>query len=384
MNMFELSQKTNKNGYKKFKLAIAEIYPDSCVKDNVGTQYNDNGITWLKEYCERNLSSLEDSSLAVDFLDEDRTEATGHGETGVIKDGIPLLNATTIGHFKRGYIIEDGSKTLLMGEGYIDYMRYHDFIDELVEKLKDNETVYGSVEIVRKSNNKSINYLYGYKDFGRIPTDFEFSGYAILGNGVVPADKQATLLEVASKNKEREENIMDEKMLGIITDSVKSTITECNSKNAEYENRISELNNTIEEKDKKISELNNTIAEVQKALDDIKKEQDASWAEREALEKELGELKAQARINSLNKALETFSDEEKECVKDEIESFKKDTEYCEINSIVDKIYSNIGKNAKEQSSKIAEQNSNNTDIFGDVDEVETELNESNDFSAIFN
>ena len=48
-----------------------------------------------------------------------------------------------------------------------------------------------------------------------------------------------------------------------------------------------------------------------KALDDLKKEYEGYWDERNALEKDLGELKAKARLGELNSAIENFTDEEK-------------------------------------------------------------------------
>lgn len=373
MSLLEISSKTDKNGYRKFKLALLKIYSDDSIQNETGTEYNDNGITWLEKYCKANISTIEDMSLTVEFLDEERTEILGHGSTGEIKDGVPILkNATSIGHFKRGYITENNGEKLLIGEGLIDYMRYPDFVDSLKEKINNGENIFGSVEIIPVSGNSTIEYLYGYKKKGRIPTEFEFSGYAILGGGVEPADKSATILEVANK-KESEEKDMDEKTIGIIVDTVKSAISECNSKSEKFENKISELNSTIEEKDSKISELNSTVETVQKALEDLQKEystfqdkQQTYWAEREALEKELGELKAKARIDELEKATSDFSEKEKECVKKEIEEFKKDPNSIEINSIVDKIYSEIGKSAKKKN-VVSEQNS--IDMFADIDDV---------------
>ena len=375
MSLLEISSKTDKNGYRKFKLALLKIYSDDSIQNETGTEYNDNGITWLEKYCKANISTIEDMSLTVEFLDEERTEILGHGSTGEIKDGVPILkNATSIGHFKRGYITENNGEKLLIGEGLIDYMRYPDFVDSLKEKINDNEMIYGSVEIIPLKNNDSIEYLYGYKDKGRIPTNFEFSGYALLGGGVEPADNSARLLELANKRKGKESvKMMDEKTIGIITDTVKSAISECNSNSEKYENKITELNKSLSERDNKIEELNSKIETVEKALADLQEEHnkkcsemDTFYEERETLLKELGELKAKARIDELEKATSDFSEKEKECVKKEIEEFKKDPNSIEIDSIVDKIYSEIGKSAKKKN-VVSEQNS--IDMFADIDDV---------------
>ena len=50
MKLFEINQKQEeKTGYKRFKLVVAEVYDSSCIVDEAGTQYNDNGITWIDE-----------------------------------------------------------------------------------------------------------------------------------------------------------------------------------------------------------------------------------------------------------------------------------------------------------------------------------------------
>ena len=55
MKKFEISQKVQKNGRRKFKLILHEIYPDSVIDPitNKGTKMNLNGITWIKDYCEK-------------------------------------------------------------------------------------------------------------------------------------------------------------------------------------------------------------------------------------------------------------------------------------------------------------------------------------------
>ena len=42
MKTFELSERKNKNGRRKFKMVLHEIYPDSCVNDveQKGEQYH--------------------------------------------------------------------------------------------------------------------------------------------------------------------------------------------------------------------------------------------------------------------------------------------------------------------------------------------------------
>ena len=388
MKLFEINNKQDKKtGYKRFKLILAEIYDKSCIVDETGTKYNDNGITWIDEYVENVKDTLIGSSVTVEFADDSKTDILGHGETGQYKDGVPLLsNATTIGHFDKSYIDEvtdnDGeTKKVFVGEGTLDYMRYSDCIDLLSEKLSNNETIYGSVEIVRTENNPALVYLYGYKDIGRIPTEFEFSGYALLGCGVQPSDHTASLLELNNKNNKNEEEIitMDEKTLGMITDSIKATISECNSKNEEFESKITELNSTLEIKTNENNDLSDKIEKLQKVIQEMETEREGFYAERDALEKELGTLKAEKRLAEMNTALANFTDEQKEYAKAEIEAFNADPIKSEINSITSKIYEGIGKatiaSETEKAKVIAEQNSKKIDIFADVDDTSANNND---------
>ena len=393
MKLFEINNKQEKKtGYKRFKLILAEIYDKSCIVDETGTKYNDNGITWIDEYVENVKDTLIGSSVTVEFADDSKTDILGHGETGQYKDGVPLLsNATTIGHFDKAYIDEvtddDGeAKKVFVGEGTLDYMRYSDCIDLLSEKLSNNETIYGSVEIVRTENNPALVYLYGYKDIGRIPTEFEFSGYALLGCGVQPSDHTASLLELNNKNNKNEEEIitMDEKTLGMITDSIKATISECNSKNEEFESKITELNSALEIKTNEVNSLTEKVSELEASLATAKSEVEAISAEKNTLVDELNSVKVEQKKSELNTALAGFTDEQKEYAKAEIEAFNADPIKSEINSITAKIYEGIGKatiaSEAEKAKIIAEQNSEKIDIFADVDDTSTN---SNDDGSIY-
>ena len=385
MKLIEINSKQDKKtGYKRFKLILAEVYDKSCIVDETGTKYNDNGITWIDEYVENVKDTLIGSSVTVEFADESKTDILGHGETGQYKDGVPLLsNATTIGHFDKAYIdevIDDNGETkkVFIGEGTLDYMRYSDCIDLLSEKLSNNETIHGSVEIVRTENNSAIVYLYGYKDIGRIPTEFEFSGYALLGCGIQPSDHTASLLELNNKKNDiKEESItMDEKTLGIITDSVKACIAECISKSAEYESKITELNEVVETKVTENTELNDKIEKLTKALADMEAERNTYYDKIGVIEKELAELKVEKRLAEMNSAIAEFTDEQKAFAEAEIKAFEADPIKSEINSITAKIYEEIGKAAvsatkKAEKNKIAEQNSKKVDIFADIDDIST-------------
>lgn len=371
MAIFELSNKKYKNGRRPFTAILYELQPPESVVDDVGTKFNKNGITFLEEYSAQQLESIKDMSVTVEFLDEERTMISGHGETG-IEDGFPVFdNATTVGHFTKGYIddveINGETKRCVLGKGFLDEMRYKAFIESLETEINNGNSVDGSIEIYRSEGNENIVYKKGWIPQGRIPTEFIHSGWAMVLN---PADVNSTLLELNSKNKNKEELEMDEKTM---RDVIVNAINETNSKNDELNATIAELNSTIESKDAEIVELNATVEQVQKALDDLKKEHETYWAERDALEKELGALKAKARIGELNSAIECFSEDEKKYAESEINSFNEDPMAGDVDAIVSKIYAGIGHASKE-TAKVAEQNSANNetelDIFSEINSVE--------------
>lgn len=381
MPIFELSSKKHKNGRRPFKASLYELQPPECVVDDVGTKYNKNGITFLEEYASQTLESIKDMSVRVEFIDDERTMILAHGDTGVSDDGLPLFNnATTIGHFTKGYIaditVNGETKRCVCGDGYLDEMAYQPFIQSLETQLNNGNSIDGSIEIYRTDNNDAIVYKKGWLEKGRIPTEYIHSGWDMVIN---PADTSSTLLELNNSKTNKEDKTLDEKEL---KELIQSTISETNSKNEEMLAKITELNSTIcekdsiiAEKDEKIVELNATVEQVQKALDDLKKEHETYWAEREALEKELGELKAKARLGELNAAIEGFSDEEKKYAESEINSFNEKPLEGNIDAIVDKIYAGIGQASKKASddARVAEQNSAKENKDNEVIDIFSEM-----------
>lgn len=371
MKKFEISSKKSKNGKRKFKVVLHEIYPDNVVDElnEVGTKYNGNGITWIRKHCENALESIKGMSLRCEFLDEERTELCGHGMTD-IKDGVPIFeNAVVIGTFERGYIdeilTESGEKiTACIGVGTIDSSCYNNLCNKLDHDIANNVYPYGSVEIMKKDDFKEIVYQYGYVENGRIPVEFNYSGYALLG--VAPADYQAKLVELNETLKE-ENNTMNEAEIKVLIEktvtSMMNHTAEINRCKDDYEKQIVELNAALETA---TMEKNDAIAnseKIQTALDDCKKEIEEAYKkieglyeEMSALRDELGKAKAKERIGELNAAITAFSDTEKEYAKAEIEAFTADPVASEINSVVNKIWEGIGKKAKEDAI-VAEQNS---------------------------
>jgi predicted nuclease with TOPRIM domain len=401
--MFSVSKK-GENGRRNFKVILYKIHPDECedTVNGVGTEYNLNGITWLRKYCEEALPSIKGMSIRCEFLDEDRVEICGHGFTE-IKDDVPLFeNATVIGHFTDGYIEEmydeNGDPFMAcIGVGEIDSSCYNKFCEKLDELAEENIYPQGSVEIMRVPGTKGIEYKYGYKDYGRIPTKFIHSGYALLA--IKPSDSAAKLLELNNK----EDNQMNEKEAQALIDKtlssykqVEQTIADAK---ADCEAKIEEANAAVNaanaEKDAVIAEkneLNATVEQLQAALDaakaeyaELDKKYNTLWDARAELEKALGEAKAKELIGEMNEAISIFSAEEQEYAKESIEKFKADPTSVEINSIVSEIYVGIGK-AKKSAADAEKQSEINSatdvkaeDIFSVVDTTENGKSSEEDY-----
>lgn len=411
MATFELSEKKYKSGRRTFTATLYELQPPDCVVDNVGTKYNKNGITFLEEYASKALDSIEDMSVRVEFIDEERTMIAGHGETGIVNDMPVFENATVVGHFTEGYIddvVIDGEvKRCVCGKGYLDEMCYPGFVATLEESLNNGISVDGSIEIYKTKENDAIVYKNGWIEKGRIPTEYVHSGWDMV---ISPADPASTLLEL--NNQKKEEKSMDFNM-----DEVKSviekTITELNEKDAVHatevqslNTQISELNSQIENKDAEISEKDNTITELNASVEQLKKviadmevERDTWWKQKDILEAELAKAKVAEKLSELDTAMGEFNEAEKEVVKEDIAALQEKIEKCEkseelenvtseINSIKSKICMAIVEKQKaDEKARKSEQNSHEKqvtveDIFGEM-YMETPVNEEQEDLNIF-
>ena len=399
MKTFEISKRASKNGRRKFKAILHEIYPDESVDEakGVGTIYNRNGITWQKAYCEAALPTIQDMSIRVEFLNDERTEICGHGDTGATQDGLPIFeNAETIGHFTKGYISEiedvDGEKkTVCIGEGYLDEMCYQNYVSKLIEDIENNNPPSGSVEIYRTDNNDAIVYRFGYKEQGRIPSEFIYSGYALLG--IPPADETAKILELNEKNKEDLNEMTDVEIKALVSQTVEelsARTSEINKCKEECDAKIAEANAAVEKITAEKNEIEANAQQIQAALDQVEAERtelskkfDELWEEHKALEKALGEAKARERIGEMNAAIAEFSDEEKAYAQAEIDAFNTDPTTTEINSIVNKIWEGIGKAARANEKVVAEQNAADDatveDIFSEVETTDASAEDENIF-----
>lgn len=362
--IFELSNERQISGRRKIKIILHEIFPSH-------DRWQENGISWDEEYTAQNIESVTNMSICVEFLSEERRLPYGHGLTD-IKDNMPYMeDATVVGHCEKGHIadveIDGETKRVLVGEGYIDEMRYPKFVAWLADKLA-NGSVKGSVEIVgRPENENRIIYDGGWKEKGRVPQFYDYSGYAILG--IRPADDSAIVVELNNKlEHNKEETPMDEKVMGqfveLVKTSVTQTITELNNKSEQYDGQISELNSQLAAKDKEIAELNEKLTAAQ--ADVAAKDQtiEAQTTELNALKETNATLEKEKKIAELNSALSEFSAEEQALAQTEIDAFKADPTTVEINSITSKIcVEMVRKNKEIHNAKL---NNAAHDIFGGV------------------
>lgn len=380
MKTFELSNKITKTGRRKFKQILYEIYPDECLVNNTGTEYNQNGLTFIRKYCEKNLDTIKDMSLTVEFADDTETDIIGHGCTGQI-DGFPVFeDATVVGHFTNGYIsdieIDGMTHTVCIGEGLIDEMRYPHFVQMLEDKLNEGEYPKGSIEIYKTPENDSIVYLDGWKEKGRVPVEFIHSGFTLLG--IEPACSIASILEM---NNKREDYEMDEKVLSTIVETVRTTMIETINVRETYEQQITELNSKIAEKDNEISELNARIELLTTEKNEAVVAKETAESATENATKELNEVKREKAIGELNERLSQFNDKQIAYAKSEIDAFKQSPFTSEVNCVVAKIYEGIGKAEVESKKANSELNSdNNIDIYTPM---LTNDSEPDDYSGIF-
>lgn len=351
-------------GRKNIRMVLLTIHKEG--------EMNRNGITWVEQYVLDNLDSIKGIPICATFLDEDKEDLYDHGYTETVEseDGKsePLfLNSESVGVIEDAKIevieIDGETKKVLVGYGYIFCQRY----PNLCEKLESSK-VKSSIEIMgTDENNRKIIYDGGYKEKGRKPMVFDFTGTCLLG--VLEADENCYVLEVAeNKNKEEKLNMDENKIIEVI----QKAITETNAVKADTETKIAELNSQIEAKDAEIKEAN----EAKEAAENNASEKDSKIAELEAenakLKEELAACKKREACEAFDAMLVNYTDDEKKCVESEINAYKENPLNGNADEIISKICRNIVENQKkaEADAKIAEQNEakeNETiDIFSEV------------------
>ena len=259
--LFEISNKDEMAGRVYFKQIIHKIFEGE-------TTYNDNGISWSREYTEANKDSAKGMPLVCQFLDKDNQVPFGSHGNAVIKDGdVYFDDSLVVGSFENAYIADNLEVngeliSALVGEGYIYSQRFPALVNYLREQYDNRIQTDTSVEICadKSRGNEHIIYESGYKEKGRIPKYYQYSGSAICA-GTPPADTSAVMLEINSvKNNKThlgksESNVsgffddkinkgvnkpMDENMTNKLISDIKEAIVEVSSKNAEYEAEVKE------------------------------------------------------------------------------------------------------------------------------------------------
>ena len=374
-NILEINKRVG--GRKNIRMVLLTIHEEG--------EMNRNGITWVEQYVLDNLESIKGIPICATFLDEDKEDLYDHGYTETVEseDGKsePLfLNSESVGVIEDAKIevieIDGETKKVLVGYGYIFCQRY----PNLCEKLESSK-VKSSIEIMgTDENNRKIIYDGGYKEKGRKPMVFDFTGTCLLG--VLEADENCYVLEVAeNKNKEEKLNMDENKIIEVI----QKAITETNAVKADTETKIAELNSQIEAKDAEIKEAN----EAKEAAENNASEKDSKIAELEAenakLKEELAACKKREACEAFDAMLANYTDDEKKCVESEINAYKENPLDGNADEIISKICRNIVENQKkaEADAKIAEQNEakeNETiDIFSEVNSDEEKDEDTNIF-----
>ena len=375
--ILEINKRISKGGRKNIRMVLLTIHEEG--------EMNRNGITWVEKYVLDNLESIKGIPICATFLDEDKEDLYDHGYTETVEseDGKsePLfLNSESVGVIEDAKIevieIDGETKKVLVGYGYIFCQRY----PNLCEKLESSK-VKSSIEIMgTDENNRKMIYDGGYKEKGRKPMVFDFTGTCLLG--VLEADENCYVLEVAeNKNKEEKLNMDENKIIEVI----QKAITETNAVKADTETKIAELNSQIEAKDAEIKEAN----EAKEVAENNASEKDSKIAELEAenakLKEELAACKKREACEAFDAMLVNYTDDEKKCVESEINAYKENPLDGNADEIISKICRNIVENQKnaEADAKIAEQNEakeNETiDIFSEVNSDEEKDEDTNIF-----
>ncbi|MCC9021817.1 hypothetical protein [Bacillus nakamurai] len=368
--ILEINNQKKTSGRTYIKWVVLEIHENN-------SQFNKNGITWLEKYINANLESAKIMPICVEFLDDENSEPFGHGLTEV-KNGTPLFeNSAVVGTTTNAYIdtidVNGEQKRVLIAEGFLYNQRYPNFVQWLKSKMFDGDFPETSVEISAVEGSDVIEYEGGWKEQGRIPMKFDFTGDAILG--IDPADDAAILLELNSNKKE--DNLMPK--------SQEEVVLELNNKLDNKNKEIGELNQKVEKLAEDLKQKTEELNAAVKAAKDEKakaeaKEKEAQKAkdEKAKADEELNSLKeyknkveAEKMQGELNQALKEYSPEEKDVAKEKIEMFSKSPSVELKNEIISEINSAIAQSfiaERSRSKKQASETNSNTDfdIYSEV------------------
>ncbi len=389
--IFEISNESKIAGRRPIKVILHEIFPDN-------TTWQTNGISWNETYVLSNLRSVSGMSIVVEFLTDERDIPYAHGMTEIRStDNLPLFeDATMVGHFDRAYVddveIEGVKKRVLIAEGTLDEMRYPKFVAWLKEHMAKG-VVKGSVEIVGKAEHDGhIIYSGGWKEQGRVPQIYDYSGYAILS--VTPADEAAIVMELNNKTEQKEDSNMDEKMKNDLMAVISGAMTETNAKMEQVitqlnakETEINQLRADIETANAAKAQAETDLAEANAAKEAVETSLAEANAAKEAAETSLAEANAKiAQLEGenakaeLNAALAPYSEEQRAVAKDEIEAFNANPGSVEINTIVGKICTEMVRVSRE--AHTAETNAaSKIDVFGMTEDTPPAATDDSDVNV---
>ena len=195
----EMAQADVPNGRREIKVSLHEINPDE-------KHYNTNGISYLETYVRDNAETVKGMPLCAEFLERKQEKPYGHGITGMVKNMAIFEDSEQVGAFEDWSIedveIDGEMKQCLCATGYVNEARYPHFVEWLEDCLAKNKPVFGSIEFTPAKGNTEIMYLDGWKEKGRVPTVYDYSGFSIIS--VTPADKSARLLYMSGEIKEHD------------------------------------------------------------------------------------------------------------------------------------------------------------------------------------
>ena len=289
-----------------------------------------------------------------------------------------------VGHFDKAYIddveIDGEVKRVLIAEGTLDEMRYPKFVAWLREHMAER-TVKGSVEIVGKAEHDGhIVYSGGWKEQGRVPQFYDYSGYAILS--VKPADEAAIVMELNNKKSDKEDSDMDEKMKNDLMAVISGAMSETNSKWDQYwaqvnakEAEITQLQADIKAKEAEIAQLRADFEKenaarilAEEGLTEANNAKEAAEASLSEANAKIAQLEGEAAKAELNAALAPYSEEQRAVAKEEIEAFNANPGSVEINAIVGKICTEMVRVSREK--QVAETNAKDViDVFAMTDDT---------------
>lgn len=268
--LIEISGKTAEAGRTPVKFVLHEIY-------NSPSEYNANGISWNRKYTEQNMYSVKGMPLTCQFADDEHTiPFGGHGELSEQGQDIKFDDSLVVGSFENSYIDDNleinGRKfSGLVGDGYIYNQRFPSLVEYLQKQYQDKSPVESSVEICadKSKGNSKIIYDGGWKEKGRVPQDYQYSGHAFC-IGVEPADNKALMIELNQAKKEGvKQNMVKEK---INIDNSKASVYNSSSWNVnkgEYFRKCKNASNAMAVFNE--AYLDNSISSIEEAVEaDVK------------------------------------------------------------------------------------------------------------------